>query len=262
MLNHDPSFYLLDAVAPDQTSHLQPMAHRFFADPPVSSDSYLLEGEQAHHLQNVMRFGVGDQVILFDGSGAEFMTVIVATHKKRVELKIISKTMSEEIQPLVVIAVALPKGDRQKFLVEKLVELGVDAMVPLHSARGVALPNEKAIARLDKQVIEASKQCRRNRLMKIRTAQSVESVCRSFADHVRLLADPTADQSLHNVSCTHQTKVVVAVGPEGGFDEQERRMLIENGWKTVRIGNTILRIETAAIASAAILATRTDSMLK
>ncbi len=232
------------------------MAHRFFAEQPITGDQYQLQGEQAHHLQNVMRFSVGDQVLIFDGSGREFTAKIVAMSKKAVELSILSATETERTGRTVEIAVALPKGDRQKFLVEKLVELGVHAMIPLETKRGIAVPNAKVVSRIEKQVIEASKQCGRNHLMQIRTPCCTESLASGFEDHIRLLADPYATESMHQIDCQERKPLIVAVGPEGGFTEGELQLLNGAGWQSVRIGNTVLRIETAAMAAATILATR------
>ena len=231
------------------------MSNRFFAETTIATDTYTLDGEQAHHLANVMRKSKGDEVTLFDGTGCEFRTQIDSISKRKVELQVLERVeVSRELGFPLVVAVALPKGDRQKFLVEKLVELGVTELVPLSTTRGVAESNDKVIFRLNRQVIEASKQCGRNKLMKIGTQLAVGELVSVFdaGEHHCYLADPYADVSMSCRDGGNQTRIV-AVGPEGGFTDEESQTIRDANWQPVSIGSTILRIETAAIAAATLL---------
>ena len=236
------------------------MAHRFFANQSITGSAYLLEGDQAHHLINVMRFGVGAQIVVFDGSGTEFDAEIQSIEKRQVLLRIIGPgRQGHNRQPKVTIATALPKGDRQKFMVEKLVELGASALIPLKTKRGVAEANDKVKARMKKQVIEASKQCGRNRLMEIRPSVSITELVESseFVDDCRLFGHPYTNNRFTDVVVhlsgdgdDSRPSFVVAIGPEGGFTESEQQLLMEAEWQPVRLGANVLRIETAAIAAA------------
>src|SRR5436190_713470 len=144
------------------------MSDRFFVSPPIAGDRAVLAGDEARHLAAVMRVQIGDEVVLFDGSGVEFTARVTATRKQAVELAIFERReISRELPFSLTLAVALPKGERQKWLVEKATELGVTRIVPLVTERGVAQPVESALERLRRSVIEASKQCGRNRLMEI-----------------------------------------------------------------------------------------------
>src|SRR5262245_60455622 len=144
------------------------MSDRFFVDTPISGDRAMLIGDEARHLAAVMRAQVGDEVVLFDGSGAEFGARITGLKKNTVELVVLERReISRELPIPLTLAVALPKGDRQKWLVEKATELGVTRLVPLITERGVAQLVESALERLRRAVIEASKQCGRNKLMEI-----------------------------------------------------------------------------------------------
>jgi len=206
------------------------MAERFFFDQPVSEDTVTLEDDQAHHLARVMRAKPGDQIVIFDGCGNEYEATVTEVSKKNVSLTIDSaQSIDDPNQPEIIVACALPKGDRQKFLIEKMVELGANRFVPLKTQRSVAEASEKVIDRIEKQVIEASKQCRRSWLMKIDQQATVESLIQSFAsfEGSRLVADPYAssDDLLHR-----QEPCVIAVGPEGGFAEEESKQLTDNDW--------------------------------
>ena len=115
-----------------------------------------------------MRATPGTQVTLFDGGGDEFSATVAQLRRSDVELSILSRESIDRELPFdLTLGVALPKGDRQKWLVEKAVELGVTRIVPLRTRRGVAQPVEQALVRLRRAVIEASKQCGRNRLLQI-----------------------------------------------------------------------------------------------
>lgn len=236
------------------------MSHRFFLDPTLNSGRLLagssirLQGDQAHHAINVMRFSPGDQIVLFDGSGVEYSATVAAVEKKSISLTIIEATESSRaIQTRITIAVALPKGDRQKFLIEKLVELGVQTLLPLKTKRAVAVANPKVIARLEKQVVEASKQCGRNTLMKIQQPQTIDQMIQSAGEGHKLLADPYQGKPISHFAAEQVDEFTVAVGPEGGFDDSEVELLITNNFQPTRLGPSILRIETACVAIAAIL---------
>jgi len=202
-----------------------------------------------------MRYQVGNSIILFDGTGVEYHAVIEDLQKKKLMLRI-EQTVAvpREIKTRLVLAVALPKGDRQKFLVEKLVELGVSRLIPLKTSRGVSVANAKVIQRLRKQVIEASKQCGRNTLLEIQEEQTIIQLADSVdSDQPRWIADPNHGTPIGSLASYPIDSILVAVGPEGGFDDQETQLARELGFQPVQLGPAILRIETAAIAVASIL---------
>lgn len=231
------------------------MSHRFFLDSRPANSTVVLDGKQAHHAIHVMRFQVGDTIVLFDGSGLEYHAIIEELSKKKLHLAI-QRTVAKPgaSDTCVELAVALPKGDRQKFLVEKLVELGVSKLIPLKTVRSVAVANDKVIQRLEKQVIEASKQCGRNTLMAIEHEAPLPDLPRVLTPGgLRLIADPYDGKPIGSLSIKQRDTVAVAIGPEGGFDESENQLAKEMGFAPVQVGSAILRVETAAIAIAAIL---------
>ncbi len=212
------------------------MSERFFVGTPICGDRATLEGGEAHHLAHVMRAKRGDVVELFDGSGDEFQARVDNVGKASVELAIVSRqTVNRELKLSLTLAVALPKGDRQQWLVEKAVELGVTSLVPLVAERSVAQPTTSAVARLQRAVIEASKQCGRNRLMEIGEPQQwIEFAKRSNPVAIRLMAHPggvgleSACRDSDLVSA--KQNVVAAIGPEGGFTDAEVAVADEAGW--------------------------------
>lgn len=237
------------------------MSHRFFLNSAPTGPTVSLDGDQAHHAIHVMRFNTGDEVTLFDGSGVEHIAIIEQIQKKRIELRIVESVMCHRgLSSTLTLCVALPKGDRQKFLIEKLVELGVHRLVPLSTRRSVAVANANVIQRLQKQVIEASKQCGRNTLMSIDPPQTIDQLATTIDPSTTLLiANPYQGKPISSYLSDGGKKTIALIGPEGGFDESENQAASEVGFLPVRLGPAILRVETAAIAVAAILGIGSES---
>jgi 16S rRNA (uracil1498-N3)-methyltransferase len=225
------------------------MADRFFTPDELGSGDYVLKGSEAHHLTAVRRFGPGDRVILFNGDGNEYLAEVISTGKKTVVLHIVSIiAANRELNFTFSVASALPKGDRADFLVEKLTELGVSRFIPLISERSVVRPKQSIVAKHQRAVIEASKQCGRNKLM------SVEQPC-NWEDLIERADLPQARYLLHTDSTTFliekpRTELLVAIGPEGGFTPGEIERAKAKGWQTLCLGPRTLRVETAALAAA------------
>lgn len=237
------------------------MSRRFFVDSPITGENACLTGQEAQHLSKVMRAQIGDELILFDGSGAEFTARVDKITRSEVTLSIIERyAIDRELSFRLVVGVALPKGDRQRWLVEKLVELGVSELVPLITARSVAQPSGNALDRLRRAVVEASKQCGRNRLMEIEAERSLEAFFSATSNaSLRLIAHPPKTDEAASSWRGYSDEVAVAIGPEGGFTDEEVRLSKQHGWQTTSLGSRILRTETAAVAIASVLALPHDS---
>lgn len=228
------------------------MSERFFVtDVPVSGRA-ILSGDEARHLARVLRAKVGEQVTLFDGRGRAWPARVKAIGRSDVELETDDPVEEPPRRgPTLTIAVSLPKGDRQKWLIEKLTELGVDRLVPLVTERGVAEATRSAIDRLERGVIEACKQCGRNQLMEIGEAATVSNVVTSKPPSaIGLLADPRG-APLDHTALDSATDILALVGPEGGFTDAEVETARAAGFQPVTLAPHVLRIETAAIAVAA-----------
>jgi 16S rRNA (uracil1498-N3)-methyltransferase len=233
------------------------MSDRFYTPLPITTERVTLDGPEAHHLLHVMRAAIGESVTLFDNSGAEFPAVIEKLGRANVELRIVERCeISRELPFPLTVGVALPKGDRQKWLVEKLTELGVTTLVPLITTRGVAQPTDSALERLERAGIEAAKQCGRNRLMQVAKPQAwdewISPVTSTFGDlqspdALRLVAHPNGF-SLAELKLTTSGPTQLTIGPEGGLTDAEVAAAIAAGWQPVDLGPRILRVETAAIA--------------
>ena len=243
------------------------MAYRYFSNKPIPAAFeppfvFTLDGDEAHHILHVMRAKVGEPLVLFDGSGAEFDAEITALRKKELDVALLARRVEDREAPTALtLAVALPKGDRQKWLVEKSVELGAAQLWPLMAEHSVVKAAEATADRLSRSVIEASKQCGRNTLMGIGNAVTTQALftrpelTEGFA--LKLMARP-GGLPLREVLVPWRDagspgSVIVAIGPEGGFSDAEEEMARTGGWTVVSLGKRILRTETAAIAVTALM---------
>lgn len=229
------------------------MSQRFYINSPLDPGPVTLDGAEAHHLAAVCRVSPGCIISLFNGDGREYQARVISVAKRSVELAIEASTAPPRELPFTLeIAAPLPKGDRGHFLIEKLTELGVAAFVPLECRRTVVHPGEGKIEKLQRYVIEASKQCGRNVLMRIGPAATWTSYCVPRTAERRWLAHPGGDVSRGKAQPGEAVRV--AIGPEGGFTDEEVRLGVERGWERLSLGPRILRVETAAIVAAALLA--------
>jgi len=245
------------------------MTNRFFVDRSVSqwnSDVALLSGDEAHHFSKVMRGKVGDSLVLFDGTGTYAHGIAESLQKDGVRVRI-TNTFSDEVEsPLrLTVASALPKGDRQRFLIEKLTELGVARFVPVVMERSVARANESALQRLRRYVIESAKQCGRNVLMEITNEVPIHKLNDLFTTETftKFLLHPVALGAVGQTTARKilagslplPDKIAILAGPEGSFTDQEVEEMLRVGFQPLDLGKRILRSETASIAAAALLLT-------
>jgi len=240
------------------------MPDRFYVSCALSAGPLLIDGPEAHHLVHVRRLGEADVVTLFNGDGCEYPARILDIERRRVMVEVGAgvKVNRELVFPLTIVA-PLSKGDRGQFMIEKLTELGVSRYVPLSTKRSIVKVDNKG-EKLNRYVIEASKQCGRNVLMTVDdpftlpTSSGGEGgvkgwtdlYCRNSLQGQRYLADPGGEVKLGEVAAGDGAGLIFAVGPEGGFTADEVADAVAAGWQRVNLGPRILRIETAAIVVA------------
>ncbi len=230
------------------------MSERFHVAGDPALGPFEITGPEAHHLATVCRLRPGDSLVLFNGRGEEYPAKISQLGKKSVLVDVLAvERPAREVGFRLEVAAPLPRGDRADFLIEKLTELGVTCFTPLQTARSVVHPRESKLDRLQRHVIEASKQCGRNLLMRIGELTRWDEFRSWPGLPVRKLLAHPGGQALSDVPTNARQDVVLAVGPEGGFTDEEARQGQEAGWQLVSLGPRILRVETAAIALAAVL---------
>jgi 16S rRNA (uracil1498-N3)-methyltransferase len=209
---------------------------------------------EAHHARDVLRLSDGARVEVFDDAGT------VGDGRLALEGASVSVRV-ERAEPAqatfaLTIAAAVPKGERADWMVEKLSELGVAEFIPLAAARSVVLPAGRG--KRDRWVriaTEAAKQSRRAGVMRIAELTSVGDALRQ-GDSRWFLSTEVANPSPIAEAARARppdAKLTAFIGPEGGWTAAEEQQFFAAGATPVRLTSTILRIETAAIATAAVL---------
>lgn len=231
---------------------------RFFLPQSLQLATVELDGSEAHHLLHVLRAKVGDRVGLFNGEGAESIAELVSHRKRSVELRITDCWTTPAEPNEFILATALPKGDRARWLVEKATELGVTRIIPLRTTRSVVEPGEGTRDKLMQAAIAACKQCGRSHLPRLDALTTFSDLLREFSSpsptRILLLANPLAERTIGELFATIGDRVsttIALIGPEGGFTAEEQTAAIAAGAMSVRLGTHILRIETAALAISA-----------
>jgi 16S rRNA (uracil1498-N3)-methyltransferase len=213
-----------------------------------------LPREAAHHATRVLRLRVGEPLTLFNGAGGEYAATIASIARDSVTVAVGEHQAHERESPLAVTLVqGIAGADRMDFIIQKAVELGAASIQPVLTSKSVVrLSKERGEARLahwQRIVIAACEQCGRNRIPEVFPAESLAQYSPP-PDAVKVTLSPHGTTDLKNLV---QTPLVLAVGPEAGFDSAEEKLLAEKGFVPARLGPRILRTETAALAALAAL---------
>lgn len=230
---------------------------RIFAPAAAFSDGGLqLDGERLRHLRTVLRLAPGDEFAVTDGTGAEYRARIERLGRDRGSARILTRTAPVRESSLkITLAQALSRADRFALALEKTVELGVSGIIPVRSGRTV--PGAGAAPSRWLRVVEsAAAQSGRTVLPDLQAPRPFADVAgeRGLYD-LRILLSENADEGLRGQleGLPAPRTVLLAVGPEGGWSDQEVEMAREAGFVVARMGPRVLRTETAAIAALAIL---------
>jgi 16S rRNA (uracil1498-N3)-methyltransferase len=223
---------------------------RLFVRQPLTAGAPVeLNAGQANYLGNVMRLGVGAELLVFDGESGEWLARISEAAKKRMTLTVERRTRPAEAVPDVWLAFAPVKRAQTDWLVEKATELGAARLVPTITGRTIA--ERVKLERLQGIAIEAAEQCGRTRLPEIAEPITLKRLLDSRGvDRCLYFADENGGEPV--ASAFKPGPALILVGPEGGFTSDERE-LVRNSDNAVAIslGPRILRAETAALATLA-----------
>ena len=226
----------------------------------VQRGSNPLDESEARHATSSLRLGDGDEIVLFNGSGMLGRGRLAGRAAgRRTEWTAEIQQVEHVPKPdeRLTLFVAAPKGERLDWLVEKCTELNTAAIVLVNCERTVRKLDSSHAAKLQRVAIEAAKQCGRAWLPIIQagaTPTTAVHAWRQASATTRLaLADALAKQTFSAYARTDlAARLGVLIGPEGGWSDAERDIFLTLGAEPVRLGDTILRVETAAIAVAAL----------
>ena len=221
---------------------------RFFVEQ-VHQETELI-GEEFEHAKNVLRLAVGDEVILLDNSGKEYTAVIAAVEKKRMLLNVVREEVGqrEPFSDVYLLFGYLKNADKNEFIVQKAVELGVKRIGVFSSEFSSAYMNGNKLERLNKVAKEAAKQCLRATAPEIVYYEDLKTALRSAEGYKnKLFACEFATESKCDIA-NLKGSVAIVIGSEGGFSREEERLADGLGFASVTLGKRILRAETAAVA--------------
>ena len=220
-----------------------------------------LTKEAAHHATRVLRMADGDGVNLFNGDGQVYRAKILRIDKADVVVRIEQCDAISKESPLAVTLVqGISSGERMDFTLQKSVELGIAAIQPIQAERSVVKLNaerkEKRLRHWQNIVIAACEQCGRNVVPAVAAPLPLTDWLEGQDSGVvlRIHLSPDAELGLRDLE-KPTGPMVLAVGPEGGFSDQEHSALQQGGFVAVKLGPRVLRTETAALAALSALQT-------
>lgn len=234
----------------------------FLSEPgDLAGAAVVLAGREGRHAATVRRLTAGERVDVTDGAGLVAECVVTAAHRGQLELAVRSRRREPRPEPLLLVAQALPKGDRGQLAVELMTEAGVDVIVPWAAERCVTRwQGERAgrgVARWQATAREAAKQARRAWLPEVTGPLSTAALARRVtAAALVVLLDPAAPVSVGDLPLPAVGQIVVIVGPEGGVSPAEGTELTDAGAVRASLGPTVLRTSSAGLVAASVLLSR------
>lgn len=221
---------------------------RFFVDKIENTVELLCE--EFEHAKNVLRLGNGDEVILLDNSGKEYTAIITGVEKKRMLLNVVREEVGSR-EPNVDVYLLfgyLKNADKNEFIVQKAVELGVRTIAVFTSQYSSAYINANKLERLNKVAKEAAKQCLRSTAPVLQYYEDLKSALASADGYEnKIFACEFAAESKCDLASLKGNTAIV-IGSEGGFSREEEETAAAQGFASVTLGKRILRAETAAVA--------------
>jgi len=237
---------------------------RIYTEQSLASDAHVtLEKRPSHHLANVLRLGIDDTITLFNGRGAEYSGVITALGKKAVSVETGEKQQNTCESPLAIhLGVAISRGERMDWVIQKATELGVAAVSPLFSERvEVKLSSDRAEKKLrhwEEIAISACEQCGRNTLPFLSPPQTIKDWLTNTEAARKFVLHHKASQRREGKDAP--SSIALLVGPEGGLSATEIEQAENNGYVALSLGPRVLRTETAPLAALAILQSKWGDM--
>jgi 16S rRNA (uracil1498-N3)-methyltransferase len=221
-------------------------------------DSVELDEESSHYITRVLRLRAGAPLVVFNGDGLDYHAILDSAGKKQVKISMLrAEPTSRESKLHIALGQGISRGERMDFALQKSVELGVNAITPLWTARSqVQLSGkrlEKRTSHWQGVIRSACEQSGRSVLPELGNARPLADWCSEENAPLQLVLDPGAEISL--AALTPANRIRILIGPEGGLDTREAALAVDAGFQPVRLGPRVLRTETAALAAISALQT-------
>ncbi|MGE4378870.1 MAG: 16S rRNA (uracil(1498)-N(3))-methyltransferase [Candidatus Izemoplasmatales bacterium] len=230
---------------------------RYFIDRnQIKENIVVIDGQDVHHIKDVMRNKLNDKLILNTYDGSLYLSTITSIDKKSIVLEIIEEIKSDWKPLNLDLGISLIKKDNFELILQKVTELGVNMVIPLKTQRSIIKLDDFSKKKLRYQTIlkEASEQSERTMIPEIADYLNLEDLKNLNYDHKYFCY---AREENNNIKCILEPfnaneSTLVLIGPEGGFSDEEIKSLEKSGFTSISLGKTILRAETAAIYVASI----------
>ncbi len=233
---------------------------RFFTEPENISGTEATIFEDAEHISKVLRMNEGDEIIIFDGSGYEYISKLTQIDKAFCKAEIITKSFSEQ-EPAVSVTIyqGIPKSGKMEDIIQKSVELGAVSIIPVSMDRCVSKiesgkKEAEKIKRWNKVAVSAAKQCGRGIIPTVEPPLTFKQAIEKLRE-TELAIMPyevlghNGEAGLKTALKKYKAKEIgVIIGPEGGFSDSEAKLAMDSGIVTVGLGKRILRTETVSSA--------------
>lgn len=221
----------------------------------LSANALALDADETHHARKVLRVQTGETIVILDGKGRSATARITAYTAGRAVLQLFIVTQTPPPAPRIDLAVTLPKGPRADDMVNAVSQLGVTTIIPLRSERSTVDPRDNKLDRYQRAAIESAKQSGRAHFMQVHDTLDFKNALAMDHD-LKLIAHPRGEHAAELMgTATVARRVLVLIGPEGGWTDEELAQAGAAGCRVWRFSPHILRIETAAVAAVAILGT-------
>ena len=238
---------------------------RFFTET-INETKGTISGDDAKHIAKVLRMHAGEKLVACDCQGFDYDCVIDSLTDKEVELSVERKYLSEtEPSVRVTLYQAMPKSDKMELIIQKAVELGVSAIVPVQTKRCVSRPDAKSMAkkleRYNRIALEAAKQCGRGRIPQVLSMLDFTEAIKAMKEDQRaFLFYENSTSSFRKELEQGVSSVSIMVGAEGGYEEEEVQKALDLDIASLSLGKRILRCETAPLAALSIIMYETGNM--
>lgn len=215
----------------------------------------VIAGQEARHIAKVLRHKPGDEIFGTNGRGDEFKMVIKDIQPERILVNVVAKRQGQrEPRHKVTLAPAVLKGNKLSFVVEAVTELGVMEIIPFISTRVIGRMGERKLQRLQAVAVSGMKTALRTFLPEVTAVLEFDSLVRSFRDFDQVVVayEDERGRSLEQVLNYNVESLLLLIGPEGGFTEEEADCMQKAGAVLFSLGPRRLKAETAAVAATAL----------
>jgi len=237
--------------------------HRFhIRQQDITQETAVIQGQDVRHMSHVLRLTIGDHVELADGDGTCWEACIMSMDATTVELSLLSRTVSQGESPVsITVAQGMLKDKKMDMIIRHLTELGITQWVPFFAHRSIPRPDpKKLVARVDRWrriSREAMKQCKRSQLPLIEEPVTFEALLDLSKDHDKKIAfwekGCIPFGNINTEPSSLPRKIIVLIGPEGGFLETEIEAAQAAGFSAFSLGSRILRAETASLTACSLV---------